>query len=67
MRPHSIIKMLTAFSGLGAEPEGETPFSKLSEEAQDAIVTVMVGGEAPQDLPDTVKEEIRQWAYPDPA
>jgi hypothetical protein len=60
-------ELVDAFSMLGVEPpneEGQTSFSKLSQEAQDAIVWAAMSGddEAPPKLSDAVRDEIRQWA-----
>jgi len=67
MRQTTMTELVAAFSMLGVEPpneEGQTSFSKLSQEAQDAIVWVAMSGddETPPELSDAVKDEIRQWA-----
>jgi len=60
-------ELVAAFSMLGVEPpneEGQTSFSRLSQEAQDAIVWAAMSGddETPPKLSDAVRDEIRQWA-----
>lgn len=60
-------EFVAAFSMLGVEPsnrDGQTSFSKLSREAQDAIVGAAMSGddETPPKLSDAVKDDIRQWA-----
>jgi hypothetical protein len=67
MRQTTMTELVAAFSMLGVEPpnrEGQTSFSKLSQEAQDAIVWAAMSGddETPPKLSDAVKDEIRQWA-----
>jgi hypothetical protein len=67
MRQTTMTELVAAFSMLGVEPpnrEGQTSFSKLSQEAQDAIVWAAMSGddETPPKLSDGVKDEIRQWA-----
>ena len=43
--------------------QGETIFSRLSEEAQQLIVSATLGEfDSPPDMSDNVREEILQWA-----
>lgn len=46
----------------------KTPFSRLSQEAQDLIVSAMVGEfdeSGPPEIPESVKAEIADWASKD--
>lgn len=42
------------------EPQSDTSFARLSQDAQDTIVNAVVGNEVGE-LSDSVKEEIRRW------
>ncbi len=59
--------MMSMFAASDHHPEGETTFSELSQEAQDLIVSAFMGEfdeTGPPEIPDDVKEEIRNWANP---
>jgi hypothetical protein len=67
MKPTTIEALMAALAPLSIpfpEIENPTDFSRLSQEAQDAIVGAMVGEyeNGPPDLAESVKDEIRAWA-----
>jgi len=67
MKPTTIEELMAALAPLSIpfpEIENPTDFSRLSQEAQDAIVGAMVGEyeDGPPELAESVKDEIRAWA-----
>lgn len=67
MKPTTIEGLMAALAPLSIpfpEIENPTDFSRLSQEAQDAIVGAMVGEyeNGPPELSESVKDEIRSWA-----
>lgn len=62
--PSTLIAALSAIAGEHSTPEAQTAFSRLSEEAQDAIIWALFAkdGETPPAMSDAVKDEICQWA-----
>jgi len=67
MKPTTIEELTAALAPLSIpfpEVENPTDFSRLSQEAQGAIVGAMVGEYegGPPELAESVKEEIRAWA-----
>ncbi len=62
----NINALLSALATLAetSAPAEDTEFAKLSDEAQDLIVRAAVGEfeDGPPEIPDRIKEEIRQWA-----
>lgn len=65
MKPTTMEGLMAALAPLSIpEIENPTDFSRLSQEAQDAIVGAMVGEyeNGPPKLSESVKAEIRAWA-----
>jgi hypothetical protein len=58
--PEQLLATLIAFSD-PSPSEGDTAFSRLSQEAQDLIVSAMLGEDPPDDSPESAQEEIRRW------
>ncbi len=69
MKNPTMPQLITAFASLdlGLPVNEETGFSKLSQEAQDAIVWAATAPDdaQPPELSESVKDEIRQWATTD--
>lgn len=71
MKQITMQNLVAAFSAIGVEPpnrEGQTSFSKLSQEAKDAIVwaAMAADGDPPPKLSAACAAEIRQWAENSP-
>lgn len=65
-RHFSILAALESFSAMaGSPPPGETAFSRLSEAAQDLIVSALLGEFDETGVPEMapeVRAELEQWA-----
>jgi len=69
----AILAVASAFASIAEgsqhpQPNEPNSFTRLSPEAQDYIVDAMLGvydEKPPEDIPESVKKEIREWANED--
>jgi len=63
--PSTLLAAAGMLGAMSPQPVGDTPFSRLSPEAQGLIVQATLGAfeeSGPTDMSDEVREEITAWA-----
>jgi hypothetical protein len=66
----ALIAAMSSVASVPTQPDlpasnSATAFSRLSETAQNLIVNSVLGLPTPTDIPDSVKDEIREWVNTD--
>lgn len=64
-KPSAVLTAACSLAASAGSPLGVTPFSRLSEQAQDLIVRAAMGefnDSPPSEIPESVQAEIAQWA-----